>query len=309
MSVDDVLGPFRAVETGTAQQRTAAKWVRDYDTKQKPHWSEVLREALHLKIASQSEKFSCRGNRLEEAREGAAWSFLSYAFPWLLTYLANNLHLSNAQLSRYARDVMAAEGLVCAQRMRDLVLKGEGTFIALPDNSTLGGFYLRTPVRIWRERQRVFKVPPWEKRSDLMRAQVIGGANIYVWRHSVNDCVYDLVVGFRGTCNEWNGIPQYGKLLSRTQVFHMPDFCPESHTIHAKGSSTIPLLYKHYWSAVMDVLKDILELLNALGAEGARRILVCGHSMGAALALTFGWLIRGLPISGKCHYRIYAAPL
>jgi hypothetical protein len=251
---------------------------------------------------------------LAEIRFAAKLSLIAYAMPENFVSIASQFHLTNAKFVDYfAQITNDASYTAHVFANMDDIIDNKVTEIKLPEDNQIAGFYVRTPIRMWnRKHERVYRVPKWEKRDDLLKYLVIGNVNVYVMRKNLVDG-FELYVLFRGTSNEFNGVPQYGVNMHNTQIYHLPDFNFETQTFYKQGSDTVPLFYFYYCNMILDVKQYIYAALEQLGVESAlcKRVLVVGHSMGAGLAVTFAWISR----FDKPHwwhlfqFREFAAPL
>lgn len=249
---------------------------------------------------------------MHEISFGAKLSLIAYAMPFYMSVISTHFHESNLH---FMKGFSGLNNDPEFQRLifqhMDNILDGETRHIVLPDDNQIAGFYIRTPIRIWNSKlKRIYKIPKWPKREDLVKFFVIGNTNVYVIRQNLVDG-YELHVLFRGTSNEFNGIPQYGHNWSNTQVFHLPDFNIETQTFHKEGSDSIPLFYFYYSSMISDIKNYIYDALESLGVEKCQKILVVGHSMGAGLGITFAYTSKFDKPEWweKMQFRQYAGPL
>ncbi len=277
-----------------------------------PRWNlwRDFRNHIWRKAPNVMTKQDCNGSAKAQAEAAYAvkYAFLAYAFPWLLTVLGPNMDLPNTTFTQLAQRTMAADGFECFQNMQE-ILDDEVKFIPMPDDTEVSGFFFRTATRLWNKaspNERVYTLPDWDHRHDLLHLHVIGNVNAYVLRRNLSEGNYELIVLFRGTSNELNAVPEYGEALSNTQLFHLPDFNVD--TAEHSTNENEPLFYHHYYCIIMDALPHIYRLLEVLGASDAKRILCAGHSMGGALVVTFAWMVRAHPSFRKFQFRAYAAP-
>lgn len=242
----------------------------------------------------------------------AKLALVGYAMPYYMPRITNTLHMKNAHFIRYLESFVA-ESTFLAYQAQDEIIEGALDFIALPSTAQISGFYVRTPIQIWdQHKKRVYKIPSWEHRNKLLKYLVIGNVNVYIMRQNFEDG-FECYVMFRGTSNEFNAIPQYGDHMSNTQLYRVPQYDPVENKFYSEGSNSIPLFYYYYTDMVNNVMPHILQCLDWLHAssESCKRIVVTGHSMGAALTLTFCYLLklRHEALWNKSFFRSYASPL
>ena len=247
----------------------------------------------------------------QEVHFCAKLAMVSYALPRFIPYVSTKMHMSNLRFTRYIES-MVAENTFPAFKDMDRVISGDLHTVTLPDNNQIAGFYIRTPVRVWNKSGKpTYKIPAWDKRDKLLERMVIGNVNVYVLRMNYKNG-FDLHVLFRGTSNEFNGIPQYGKALQNTQVFRMPSYSVETQSFVPKGSTTKPLFYFYYCQMLEDVKPHVYACLQKLGVESeqCRRVRVCGHSMGGGMTTTFAYMSRldRPEWWKKFYFRSYASP-
>ena len=247
----------------------------------------------------------------EEVHFGAKLAMIAYALPGFIPYLSTRLHMSNLRFTRYIES-MVAENTFPAFEDMDRIVSGDTLCIDLPADNQIAGLYIRTPSRVWGKTGRpVDKIPKWDNRSELLQKVVIGNVNVYVLRQN-HKTGFDLYLLFRGTSNEFNGIPQYGSALQNTQLFRIPQYNIEQNRFVATGSETEPLFYFYYSQMIEDVKPHIYECLKRMGIESdqCRRVLVSGHSMGGGLVTTFAYVshIDKPAWWTKFSFRAYASP-
>ncbi len=245
----------------------------------------------------------------KDALYGAKLSFLGYAFPFLFTQIAPLLDLPNRVFTTRVRGIMASDSFQCFHVM-DQILSGEIQMITLPTSTLVSGFYIRTPIRLFaKDGSPLTHPPPWPQRLSLLNGRVEGNNNAYVLRRNLPNNTHELYILFRGIANEFNSLSQYGKSLSKTQLFQCPDFDIDKEQKVPQGSDTIPLFYHSHWAVIKDLEPHLLKSITRLDGENATRILVCGHSLGGALAIVLGWMWRNDPIFAKLEFRVYGTPL
>jgi pimeloyl-ACP methyl ester carboxylesterase len=246
-----------------------------------------------------------------EVHSGAKMAMLAYALPGFFPFLCKRLHLPNLRFTRYMESMVAEQTFPAFEDM-DRIVSGRESIVKLPDQTEVAGLYIRTKTRLWgKSGKREFRVPTWEHRDKLLQKMVVGNVNVYVLRMNYQSH-FDLHVLFRGTSNEFNGIPQYGKALQNTQLFRMPTYSLESQAFVPAGSGTEPLFYFYYCQMLQDVAPHIYACLEQLGIESrsCRKVTVCGHSMGGGLTTTFAYQakLERPKWWKKMFFRAYASP-
>lgn len=250
---------------------------------------------------------------LLEVLYAAKLSLIAYAMPFHISFISTQLHVKNVNFLQAFSDLNTDPTF--QQQVfshMDHVVNGTISSIELPTTNQIAGFYIRTPIRIYdNNHNRVYKIPKWDNRESLLNYFVVGNVNVYVLRKNLPNDEYELNVLFRGTSNEFNGIPQYGKNLKNTQLFHIPDFNLETQTFYKQGSETVPLFYFYYCNMILDVKEYIYLALEQLGINKAKRVLVVGHSMGGALTMIFAYLAKFEKPQwwNKFELRMFATPL
>jgi hypothetical protein len=247
---------------------------------------------------------------LQEILYAAKLSLIAYAMPYYIPEISTQLYLKNTSFMNFFEMMQADQ---YAYSHMDKLLSQQETSILLPENNQLAGFYIRTPIRLWnKNHQTVYKVPSWKQRSKLLKLFVVGNVNVYVLRKNV-ETGFELYVLFRGTSNEFNGIPQYGDNMKNTQIYHVPDFNIETQTFYKTGSETIPLFYFYYCNMILDVKEYIYKALEQLGVESelCQRVLITGHSMGGGLSVVFNYTsyFERPQYWHKFKFRQFASPL
>jgi hypothetical protein len=261
-------------------------------------------------ISDQSDYDDAQTRR--EMYYGGKLALIGYAMPFFIPRVTKQLHMKNASFIRYLESFVAESSFFAYQNMDD-ILEGKTDFVALPEDAQMSGFYVRTPVQIWNtQNKRVYKVPKWEKRTDLLKYLVIGNVNVYVMRKNLEDG-FECYILFRGTSNAFNAVPQYGKAMENTQVYRVPQYDPIENKFYPEGSRSVPLFFYYYSDMIYNVMPHILQCLDWLHAtdEGCHRIVVSGHSMGAALVSTFCyiWKLKHEELWRKTFFRSYAGPM
>jgi hypothetical protein len=243
---------------------------------------------------------------------GSKLALIAYSLPGFFKEISDHFHYRNATFMDHFNGYVAEYSRIATNNMDD-ILEGNTNFIQLPDQNQLSGFYIRTPIRVWNKDGKLKqKIPSWKNRSKLLKYFVLGNTNVYVLRQNLPDHKYELFVLFRGTSNEFNGIPQYGDKFKNTQVFRYPEYEPFEEKFYKGGSTTKSLFYFYYMEMVKDVQDHIYQTLDYLGVNDQRckRVVVSGHSMGGALTISFAHMckINKPDIWDKCEFRSYAAP-
>lgn len=249
---------------------------------------------------------------MEEVFYSAKLALIAYAMPFYFGLISTNLHVKNvnflSDMAEMNEDAIFRQGVFAHM---DQIISSDITEVPLPNDNQVAGYYIRTPIRIWnKQRKRVFKIPSWRKRESLLHHLVVGNVNVYVIRKNLKTG-FEIYVLFRGTSNEFNGVPQYGSHFSNTQIYHVPDFNIETQTFYKQGSEHVPLFYFYYCNMILDVKQYIYRALEHLKVESAERVLIVGHSMGAGLAITFAYASRFDKPEwwDKFQFRMFAAPL
>lgn len=251
----------------------------------------------------------------EELFLGTKLAFLGYSVPYFMPVAATRFLYKNHYFVQQMQSHVAGASLAAFEHM-DRVLSGEEAFVTMPDDAVVSGFALRTPIQVWNDRGRpVYHLPPWERRHELLQRVVVGNVNVNVLRQNLTrEQGFELYVCLRGTSNEFNAIPQYGHGYRNTPLFQGPqyDMLHDRFVDPAKGEESQPLFYYYYAQQVMQVWPGLEAALTWLGANAShcRRIVIAGHSMGGALALTLGfWLYhRKRAWWDKAQLRVVASP-
>lgn len=247
----------------------------------------------------------------EDIYFSAKLALLAYAQPYTMMRAVTKINLKNHNFSKYLESFVSESTFLAYEHMEQIV-DDKITKIPLVETTEMAGFYIRTPIRIWnQEKKRVYTIPPWEKRQDLLKYLVVGDCNCYVMRHNfIETNEHDCYVMFRGTSNEFNGLHQYGNQMLNTQIYRMPDYDPIESRFYYP-SETRPLFYYYYAIIIDDLYQHILSALEKLSAKECRRIVVTGHSLGSALTLLFCYVlkIRRPDIWDKCYFRSFASPM
>lgn len=282
---------------------------------------DVLRAIVHTHTPSLGLGRTCQNQingrqasrtEMDELSLGVKLSLIGYALPHFLSGVSSRFHLRNANFSRFITSLVTENGFLGYENMDD-ILQGRCDSIELPSDAQIAGFYVRTPIRITDRRgQPITRIPRWPKRDRLLKHRVQGDVNVYVLRQNLPDS-YECYVLFRGSSNEFNGIPQYGRNMDRTQIYAVPDHDPLTREEHAGGSPERPLFFRVYADMVSDAMPHILEALHWLQAMDPHcsRIVVAGHSMGGAMVQVFCYLLRlqHPDVWEKCVFRAVGSPL
>lgn len=248
----------------------------------------------------------------QEIQWGGKLALLGYALPYFMQRITSQLHMKNSQFLRYLESFVAESTFLAYQNM-DQILQGELDMLAFPADAQMCGFYVRTPVQIWDEKRRpVYTLPPWESRTQLLDYFVTGDVNAYVMRRNLEHG-FECYVMFRGTSNEFNGIPQYGRRMGNTPVYCVPQYDPLTNRFYPEGSNSVPLFYQYYMELVQNIMPHVLQCLTWLQASDSlcTRVVVAGHSMGGAMTLACCYLLKHQheALWQKCQFRSYAAPM
>jgi len=250
---------------------------------------------------------------MKELDLGCKLSFLAYGLPYFVANLSDRLHYRSSAITSYASTLVSESSFIALQQMED-ILAHEIHALTLASNPQFSGFYIRTATRIWnKQRKRIYKIPKWENRLKLLNCHIIGNVNLYVLRKNTSSDKYECYVMFRGTTNEFNGIPQYGKNMRGTQMYSIPTYDPIEKKTYPNGSETIPLYFPLYTDMVNDAIPHIFQCLEWLHAmdKSCERILVVGHSMGACLVQQFCFILKHInpAMWDKCFFRGYGSPM
>lgn len=261
-------------------------------------------------ISAQSYKHDT--STFQEVQFGAKLALIAFSMPYFMQRITSHLHMKNNQFLKYLESFVAESTFLSYKNM-DQIVQGETKMLDFPVDAQVCGFYVRTPIQIWDENKRqIFTIPRYEDRTNLLNYYVTGNVNVYVLRKNTVDG-FECYVTFRGTSNEFNGIPQYGRKMNNTPVYRVPQYDPIENKFYDEGSTRIPLFYLHYCEMVTNAMPHILQCLEWLQArdELCKRIIVAGHSMGGAMTLAFCYLLkhRDESLWNKCQFRSYGAPL
>jgi len=248
----------------------------------------------------------------QELYLGAKLACTAYAMPYFMSAVSNHLHFRNDNFWKYLGTLVAESTFLGYENM-DGILEDKIQNIPLPKDAQVAGFYIRTPIKVWNTRNhRVYEIPKWGHRQELLKYKVIGNVNVYVLRQNFKDH-YECYILFRGTCSEFNAIPQYGEGMKNTQLYNIPHFDPITGKDYKEGSETEPLFFSVYSQMVLDVMPHIFQALQWLKAYEPKcsRVVAAGHSMGGALVQQFCYLlkIKDAKLWDKTFFRSYAAPM
>lgn len=235
-----------------------------------------------------------------------------YALPYYWKYISTHLHMKNLIFSesmRYRLDDTREEGM---ENMNNILL-GKVNDIELPVRKQMVGFYIRTPITIaTKTGKRIFKIPEWKKRNQLLKYHIFGNVNAYVMKRRTTHDKFECFVIFRGTSNEFNAIPQYGCSYNHTPLYRLPQFDPIERKFYPKGNIKVPLFYYYYCFLVMDILPHIRQTLSWLGGytKECEKITVVGHSMGGGIVNTFMYMTyhSDRDLWNKMRFRCVASP-
>jgi len=266
----------------------------------------------------------------DEARSeimfGARLALFAYCMPYTMARLVTQMHLKNNQLNRYVESFVAESTFLAYSHMDEIV---EGTVkeVVLPETAEMAGYYIRTPVRLWAQGPRgkmaqgakpVYTIPSFEQQDLLLPLLVIGDCNCYVMRRAIGAQGHEIYLLFRGTSNAFNGLHQYGRDMTNTQLYRMPDydilqskFVTLTSEQQCSKVQKQPLFYFYYANIIEDLYPHIMLCLEKLHASSAHRIVVAGHSMGAALVQYCCYLMRHRhpELWAKMYFRAYACPM
>lgn len=283
---------------------------------------EVINTYLHHKYPTLTKKQDCKdviSGRSEESDratqveiyKGSLLALIAYAMPYYMPQISLNIHQKNSHFMDYLASYVS-ESTFIAYRHTDTVLEKEITHMSIAPESQMAGFYIRTPIEIWKNKKPVYKIPDWDHRGELLNYIVSGNVNVYVMRHNLKDG-YECYVLFRGSSNEFNAIHQYGSQMQNTQIYNIPKYDPVEEKFYPEGSNTVPLFHDIYIDMVNNVLPHILQCLDWLAAldPACKRIVVSGHSMGGSLVLNYCYLLKLHHPKwwDKTEFRSYAAPM
>lgn len=243
---------------------------------------------------------------------GGKLALLAYAMPYFLQRITTKVHMKNNQFLRFIESFVAESTFLSYKNM-DQILEGFTKSLTFPVDAQLAGFFVRTPIQLWDQRLKpVYSIPPWEARTQLLDYFVTGNVNFYVLRRNL-ERGFECFVLFRGTSNEFNGIPQYGRKMSNTQLYRVPQYDPIENKLYPDGSKSVPLFHQNYTDMVQNAMPHILQCLEWLNASSdlCERVVVAGHSMGGAMTLAFCYLLKHHQpkLWDKCQFRSYAAPM
>jgi len=289
---------------------------------------EVLNTWFHHKYPTLTQKQDCKDmisgksyfwdkETQIEIHKGSLLSLLGYAMPYYMPQISLNIHQKNSMFMEYITSFVS-ESTFIAYRHMDSILEGDIRQIILPPAAQMAGFYIRTPIEVWKPKQgkkkpqKVYRIPPWENRENLLQYVVAGNVNVYVMRNNFKDH-FECYVMFRGSSNEFNSIHQYGDQMQNTQIYNIPKYDPVERKIYPEGSDTVPLFHLIYVDMINNVLPHILQCLAWLNAldPACKRIIVSGHSMAGSLVLNFCYLLKIFYSQwwDKCQFRAYASPM
>lgn len=244
---------------------------------------------------------------------GMRLATLGYSLPEFVIAFSRFIHQPNVTFRQTIDHVIAANGSKAQQNLMN-ILEGKCNQIILPKDSQFSGFYIRTPVQVWNPKGKATtKIPTFEKRYDLSESFISGNVNFYVVKRPLPEGIFDIYVMFRGTSNEFNAIPQYGKDYENTQVYRVPQYDPLTDTFILGGSVDKPLLFYVYCDMIRNIENELFSLLQGMGAmeSNCRRIVVAGHSMGGALVNTLCYIsyYEREEYWKKMVFRAYASPM
>jgi hypothetical protein len=246
-----------------------------------------------------------------EIQKGSLLALIAYALPYYISEISLNLHQKNSHFMNYLASHVA-ESTSIAYNHTNQILQQQITSIPLPPLAQMAGFYIRTPIEIYQGKKRIYDIPDWDHREDLLQYKVHGNVNVYVLRRNVQDG-FECYILFRGSSNEFNAIPQYGSQMRNTQIYNVPQYDPIDDKSYPEGSDQVALFHVFYMDMIRNVLPHILQCLAWLSADAptCQRIVVAGHSMGGALVLNFCYLMKIWHPKwwDKMFFRAYASPM
>ena len=255
----------------------------------------------------------------KELHHCAKLAMIAYSLPFYIPEISTHMHLKNDMFNTYLRGFVASSTVLAHENM-DEILEGHRNLITLPRDNQIGGFYIRTPIQTWSLKngkpKKEYDIPSWKNRRQLLHRFISGNVNCYVLRSRRDDSAngeFECNILFRGTSNEFNGIPQYGDHMQNSQLYRLPQYDPIKNKLYTNGSTKIPLFYFYYVDMIENVRAHIIQCLEWLGAMNAccKRIVVTGHSMGAALTLTFSYIMyhHHRDLWDKMEFRTFASPM
>lgn len=241
-------------------------------------------------------------------------ALMAYSMPYTLERMFLKFHLSNMLFSRYFQTYIS-ESIYMSFNNMHRILNREQSIIPISPYSQMGGFYIRTPTQIYKKnKERLYNLTSKDLHGELLNKFICGNMNVYILKEFLNKKKdYQLHILFRGTTNPFNGIPQYGKSMSNTQIFRYPQYEPLENKFYEGGSEKVALFYYYYMELLFNIEQHLLYFLDVLNWESKKcsKILVCGHSMGAAITLMVCyWFKRKYPILWKkMYFRTLGSPM
>lgn len=276
------------------------------------------RNTCHDVINNTSADYDNNLNR--ELQLATKLSMIAFSLPYIIPDIMKHVFQPNFRFDEFVSRMMADSGYIAAQHMSE-VLQGEKDMVYTDTNSRTVGFYVRTPIHIKNKQGKpVYRIPDFKHKSDLVKKgyDIQGNMNSYILKHfyeekpvNPNHPQYDCYVLFRGTSNDFNALPQYGVSMYNSQVFRRPDYDPIHKRYFPEGSNKVPLFYNYYVDLVNNIKKHVYHALEKLHALNGRRIIICGHSMGAAITITFSYICHyeRPDLWEKCQFRLVGSPM
>jgi hypothetical protein len=299
----------KAIREESSRWSTVLPMLFPYPTAQRPHSCTDVITGV---------KDSTYPSWRNEMHWGVLSAFLAYTLPALWPHVATYLYHTNGYLNLYVSSLMAENAVQFVHDYKRMMRVSTPAPIIMPENTPMAGFYLRTPVRLWNAQQQpVYALPPWKQRHKLLNLFSVGNTSCYVWRHilaasGTQPGAFDLEISFRGTSNEVNGVPQWGKNYHNTQLHYLPTFHPDTNDFY-DPSAQLPLFFYYYMYMLDDIWPLLEQCLKWLGLEEVqcRRLVVSGHSMGAALVLCLQYRLYAWNRAwwDKTYFRSVGAPM
>lgn len=290
--------------------RLFSSWL---DTGPAIHERNTCRDVINNKSTDTDEELNI------EVQLATKLSMIAFSLPYLIPDIMEHIFQPNFRFDEFVSRIMADSGYIAAQHMSE-VIQGEKEMVYTNINSRTVGFYVRTPIHIKNKQGKpVYRIPDIKNKSELVKKgyDIQGNMNSYILKHfyelqhSDTAPSYDCYVLFRGTSNDFNALPQYGISMYNSQVFRRPDYDPIHKRFFPDGSNKVPLFYNYYCDLVDNIKHHVYNALDKLHAMDGRRIIVCGHSMGAAVSITFSYICyhERPDLWKKCQFRLVGSPM